>query len=615
MNKGVLRAFEKLVATLASGWLCFVIGKILFLLGNHTIYNDLPSGEWWRIIAHGFSMDLSMAAYLSLVPAILLCVAVAYGSRGIINRILDGYFIIMSLIISLIVILDTGLYGYWLFKLDATPLFYFLSSPASALASAEWWMYPLAIIGWLLLAAVYLLLYHLCVIKLPGEVEPSHSLKSRVTGISLMVVATLLLIIPIRGGVTVSTMNLSRAYYSDDRKINHAAVNPAFSLMYSLSHQNDFASQFRFLPPERAAELFNSMTDLPADSVPALLGDNKRPDIYLLILESFSSHLFPSLGGEAIATNLDEIAAEGLLFDNFYANSFRTDRGLVSILSAYPGQPNTSIMKFVSKTENLPSLAKLLKEKADYSTTYYYGGDANFTNMKAYLVNGGFSRIISDVDFPVAERLSKWGAHDEVLFNKVISELTHYDHTKPQLKVIQTSSSHEPFEVPYDDKGRFSDIRAKAFAYTDSCTALFIHALKASDSWDNSLVVIVPDHYGAYPELTEPLPRHRVPLIISGGALGRHGRVSTPGSQTDIAATLAASLGLDHSPIIFSHNLLNRKSPHFGFFTEPGVMGMVTENDTVIYNLDTDTPLAGEPANIEKAKAYLQTLYDDLSKR
>ena len=97
------------------------------------------------------------------------------------------------------------------------------------------------------------------------------------------------------------------------------------------------------------------------------------------------------------------------MFTNFYANSFRTDRGLVSIMSGYPGQPNTPIMKFVSKTENLPSFPRRMKEEGGYSSTYYYGGDANFTNMKAYLVNAGFDRIISDVDFPVSKRLSKWG--------------------------------------------------------------------------------------------------------------------------------------------------------------------------------------------------------------
>ena len=79
-----------------------------------------------------------------------------------------------------------------------------------------------------------------------------------------------------------------------------------------------------------------------------------------------------------------------------------------------------------------------MKEEGGYSSTYYYGGDANFTNMKAYLVNAGFDRIISDVDFPVSKRLSKWGAHDDEVFSMAIGELAPYEADKPKLKVIQT---------------------------------------------------------------------------------------------------------------------------------------------------------------------------------
>ena len=48
-------------------------------------------------------------------------------------------------------------------------------------------------------------------------------------------------------------------------------------------------------------------------------------------MKVFSAHLMESLGGENIAVNLDSLAKEGVLFSNFYANSFRTDRALPAI--------------------------------------------------------------------------------------------------------------------------------------------------------------------------------------------------------------------------------------------------------------------------------------------
>lgn len=610
----MVKAIVKLLSVFLGFTLAFITGKLVFLAANASVYSGIGTSEILNIIGHGLSMDFSMAGYFTVIPATLLCIATATGSKGIINKIMKVYFIIASLIISLIITIDAALYGYWQFKLDSTPVFYFLSSPSAAFASAEWWHFIVGPLVWLLLAALLYATLYYTAIKFQGEI-PSSKGKKAAANVAVMVVMTALLFIPIRGGVTVSTMNLSRAYFSSDIRLNHAAVNPAFSLMYSLSHQNDFASQYRFFDEKENQRLFSMLTEVPNDSIDTPLLSSPRPDIYIIILESFSSHLFPSLGGEPVALKLDSIARDGLLFTNFYANSFRTDRGIPAVLSAYPGQPSTSIMKFVSKTENLPSLSKELKTKGGYSTKYYYGGDANFTNMKAYLVSAGFDEIISDIDFPVGKRLSKWGAHDDVVFDRVAKELEPYDTSHPALKVIQTSSSHEPFEVPYDDKGRFSDKRAKAFAYTDSCVANFITTLRNHPQWQNTLIVVVPDHYGAYPDLTDPMERHKIPLIMTGGALLKRGNDATVGSQIDITATLLNALGIKSDLFPFSRNLLNRKSPHFAFFADPSVIGFVTESGNVVYNLDSSKTESGDEKLLPFAKSFLQTLYDDLSKR
>ncbi len=119
---------------------------------------------------------------------------------------------------------------------------------------------------------------------------------------------------------------------------------------------------------------------------------------------------------------MDKFGKEGVLFTNFYANSFRTDRGLASIISGYPGQPSTSIMKYPEKTDGLPSIPRSLKN-AGYSLEYYYGGDADFTNMRSYLVSSGIEKIISETDFPLSERQGKWGAPDHTLFQRFLKDL------------------------------------------------------------------------------------------------------------------------------------------------------------------------------------------------
>ena len=139
-----------------------------------------------------------------------------------------------------------------------------------------------------------------------------------VSGVLLL--ATALLFIPIRGGFTVSTMNLSKAYFSSNQRLNHAAINPCFSLMESLSRQDNFDKQYRFMPAEEADKLFAELKDqpvAPTDSIPQLF-TTERPNVILIILESFSSKLMETLGGESnVAINMDQFGREGVLFTPF----------------------------------------------------------------------------------------------------------------------------------------------------------------------------------------------------------------------------------------------------------------------------------------------------------
>ncbi len=586
---------------------------------NAVMFADVPVSLLFSVPVHGFSMDLAVSAYIAVLPVLAFVISLWFGSSGIIDRMLKWYFGIISAVVSAVVLLDAVLYGYWQFKLDVTPFTYFLSSPSAALASAVWWQILLALFVWILMWAGIYSIYRFVVLVWCAPIERVPSPLSRRVWCTVGgVLLAGLLFIPIRGGVTVSTMNLSRAYFCNTQVLNHAAVNPVFSLLYSVAHQDNLGNMYRFYDEDEAAALFDRLRDAIPDSSVCRLLAVPRPDIHIVILESFSSHLMPVLGGEPVAPGLDSIACSALLWNNFYASSFRTDRGIPAILSGYPGQPTTSIMKDVSKTDNLPSLSKSLVDRAGYEASYYYGGDINFTNQLAYLVSAKFTRIVSDKDFPVRDKLSKWGAHDNVLFPRVVSELTPYDSLRPKLRVIQTSSSHEPFDVPYS-RPEFVDKRAAAFAFADSCVTSYVNELASRPDWANTLVVLVPDHYGAYPDLTDPVERHRIPLVMTGGALAVRGVISSPGSQIDIAATLLSALGLTHSEFTFSRNMLNPASPSFAFFADPSYIGMITDDNTLIYNLDTDKVMldTGKTAgaNLPYAKAFLQTLYTDLSQR
>lgn len=628
------------VKTYATFVVLFVLQKPLFLFlekGSATqpvdnIFTELPAVIW-----HGLPLDLSMAGYLSVIPG-FLSIAVVWLKRDLVKPIMNIYFIIASLFITCSFLLNASLYPYWKYPLDSTPLFYFFTSPADAIASVSIWQVILSIVILIVLTiGVWFTL------QMRGEKHRRYSRYSYGYGgigsgkrnrfddfdrhrgrtSIILLLLTGLLFLPIRGGITVSTMNTGQAYYSQNAYLNHSAVNPLFSLLESITHQEDFASQYRFMKDKEADKIFATMTSTSDENTYPLLNEatfkKGTPDILIVIMESFASDIMPSMGSyKDVAVCLDSIAQQSILFTRFYANSFRTDRGMVSILSGYPAQPTTSIMRYPRKTSQLPSIARNLAKYKNYKTTYYYGGDADFCNMRSYLVSQGYQHIISDANFPIEDKLSKWGVPDHIVAARMMEDIKAQQNEKrPMLRILQTSSSHEPFEVPYH---RLKDKRLNAFAYTDSVMGAIVREYRKLPRWKNTLIVFVPDHVGGYKENLNDHDRSRyqIPLILAGGAISRPMKVGIIGSQHDIAATLLGQLGVEHREFTFSKNMMSDATPKFAFFAVNDAFGIVSEENSLIYDNRAKRIVydKGEKGfNLKRGQAYLQKLYDDLAKK
>lgn len=628
------------VKTYATFVVLFVLQKPLFLFlekGSATqpvdnIFTELPAVIW-----HGLPLDLSMAGYLSVIPG-LLSIAVVWLKRELVKPIMNIYFIIASLFITCSFLLNASLYPYWKYPLDSTPLFYFFTSPADAIASVSIWQVILSIVILIVLTiGVWFTL------RMRGEKRQQYSRYSYGYGgfgsgkrnrfddfdrhrgrtSIILLLLTGLLFLPIRGGITVSTMNTGQAYFSQNAYLNHSAVNPLFSLLESITHQEDFASQYRFMKDKEADKIFATMTSTSDENTYPLLNEatfkKGTPDILIVIMESFASDIMPSMGSyKDVAVCLDSIAQQSILFTRFYANSFRTDRGMVSVLSGYPAQPTTSIMRYPRKTSQLPSIARNLAKYKNYKTTYYYGGDADFCNMRSYLVSQGYQHIISDANFPIEDKLSKWGVPDHILAARMMKDIKAQQNEKrPMLRILQTSSSHEPFEVPYH---RLKDKRLNAFAYTDSVMGAIVREYRKLPRWKNTLIVFVPDHVGGYKENLNDHDRSRyqIPLILAGGVISRPMKVGIIGSQHDIAATLLGQLGVEHREFTFSKNMMSDATPKFAFFAVNDAFGIVSEENSLIYDNRSKRIVydKGEKGfNLKRGQAYLQKLYDDLSKK
>ncbi|MCX6258854.1 MAG: LTA synthase family protein [Bacteroidia bacterium] len=560
-------------------WLVyFIFARLLFLC------YELPQSGQYNLFTlllteyHGLRLDLSVTGYIMVIPTLLLA-ASQFFNRRYLKIILSVYTIFILIILTIVIVADLELYRNWGYRMDNTPLLY-LRTPGEAMASVKWQTIFLLVS----IMTAIIIAFSFIFTRITGKIIlklPEGNWKRSLVFIML----TCLLFIPIRGSFSLATVNTGMVYFHKDNYPNQAAVNVIFNVIYSLTEIKK-QPEYHYMEESKAEEMLRLIhTDkYKTDKVLK----TSRPNIVIILLESFTYNIIGSLGGRSdITPNFNRLSKEGILFSNFYASGDRSDKGIVAILSGFPAQPATSIINFPEKTQRLPFLSREL-EKDGYNTAFYYGGEINFANMNSFFVNGGFDKIVSKKDFNPVYYNSKWGVHDQYLFDRVLKEMNAAK--EPFFDAMFTLSSHEPFDVPVktvipgeDEESKFLN----AACYTDQCLGNFIENAKKQAWWNNTLIILVADHGHRLPGNTLYYAdrKFHIPMLWLGGALAVHDTIiSTVGSQTDIPLTVLDQLGVKHDDFMFSKDLLSNDPYPCAFYCFNNGFGFIRSNGLMIFD-------------------------------
>lgn len=590
-------------------WLIyFVFARSLFLIYNYSYTKELTILDTLGSYFNGFRLDLSVTGYIAMICGVVFALLLPFKGK-ILSGTLKYLHFAMLLYATLIITADCELYRNWGFRMDSTPLLY-LKTPSEAMASASIWT---LILGFSLSVIIYLLSY-LSLNKI--VFKPLKKVDSgKWYGIPVFLIIAAAMILPIRGGVGLAPINIGSVYFSKNLYANHAAINVVWNFNQSLTNIDSENTKYTFMDQEKADSVFSELNKSTNTTQLNVLR-TKTPNVLIIMLESFTSNLVGCVGGEKDVTpNLDSIASEGILFNNIYASGDRSDKGIVAILSGYPAQPTTSIIKFPKKTQNLPSLAKTFADSS-YSTAYYYGGDINFANMRSFVVSSGFNQIIAMDEFDSKYYNSKWGVHDNFMFDRFFDDIN--KESGKFFKTFFTLSSHEPFDVPM--KNHFADNSEpnryrNSVLYADSCLGDFIRKAKKTDWWQNTLIVLVADHGTRLPEglSVYDINKFTIPMVWTGGAVNQKAIINKIGSQTDIAKTLLSQINMNAKDYIFSNNLL-LESQGYAFYNYNNGFGFIDKSGKFIFDNTGNKSLLNTDNNktIEQsAKAVMQVYNRD----
>ena len=533
--------------------------------------------------------------------------------KNLFQKTVFAYTIILVFIISFFVILDASLYGHWGNRLDVYGAFY-LNNAGEAMNFIPLKTLIINTLSFITFAISASYFYK----KRIHPLADIH-LKSWFSVPLTFLIFGALSIIPIRGGVSLNPINLSNVYFSNNTFPNHSAINVIWNIAYTFSEKEKLYQTFNYIEPKYVEPYFKNLYSEESPA-PRIL-KTQKPNILFIILESFTSKLInEKWNGIEITPNLNRLTKEGIYFSNFYASGDRTDEGLVSILSGYPAQPISYIINYQNKTAKLPSIIKDLK-KENYRTSFYYGGDINFANMKSYLLQSGMEKIIDKNDFPSDQFNAKWGVHDHFVFNKLLTDIKNSE--QPFFKTILSLSSHPPFDTPIPTVIEGSDdnsLFANSANYTDQALGDFITKLSREQKWENTLIVLLADHSIPYLDdchVSAP-QKFKIPMIWLGGALQDSTfEVTKFASQTDIANTLLGQLRQDFEPYEYGKNILSPSSKSFAFYTFNHGYGLLGDSTQVIYDYSGNRFLKKEGKTFPDSigNAYLQKISNDFSSK
>lgn len=611
-----MSALLRLLVSLLLFWISlFLIQESVFLFFDAQRLVGIGSIDIRQAFLHGLPMDIATACYL-ILPVALCTIVLTFreipGLRKVLRPI-TAVFVVLSCIIH---VCDIGLFTAWGTKVNHKAISYLIYPEEALAAAAGAPVGQLIVILLAEIAIAFLVLFRI------DHAQPYHIEKGWLRW-SLALLLPIVLIVGMRGGTQPYPIDRSWSYHSAHPILNLGALNGTWNFIVLLAEPPEIGSNpYMFLSAEEAKERSSALYPRTLEPPRSVL-TTEQPNIILVLLESWTADVVGVLGGDTgVTPGFDRAAQDGVLFTNFYSTGFRTEQGLCAIISGFPSQPKTTIIRQYGKFDRLPSFTNVL-DSAGYHSTYFYAGDVAFANTRAYLEAMGFDHVHDENSFPIKNR-TRWGAYDEELFEFHLREAENA--ATPFFHVLMTSTSHEPFDVPIDEGFPGKDPSQQyrnSVHYTDRTLGAFLDRCKQQPWYRNTLIVVVADHghYLPYDRASHMAERHHIPLLFTGGALDAkyHGTQNTTfGCHVDLPKTLMGQLGLAPFRSSWGADLFDTTVPHFAFWTFDDGFGIADPSGVQVFDNLSGLLLqeSGTATTVQKneqltnGKALEQTLLD-----
>jgi len=603
--------------------LFFFILRAVFLVYNYRLLGMEGISVWEALQAFWYALKLDSATtgYVLVIPTVILSIQGFFKAPWL-NAINKTWTLVIIFLFSLIVSAELGTFSEWKTKLT-TSAFIHLDNPKEIYFSVSAWKF-FSLVGVMLLltAGSYFIYHKIFFIRIKEYARPL------IWPILFTIFCFPLLFTTIRGGVKAIPISQSSAHYSHHAILNWASVNSGYHLAVNMLEKNRYKDHitYQFYDLPEAREIVRKIHYTRKDTTINVLKTN-RPNIVILLLESWTADLIKSLGAEPdITPNFRELEKGGLLFTQFYCTGNRSHEAIATLFGGHPALPYTTWPENPEKYRKMPSMVRMLNDTG-YSSSFYFGGELDYGNMRAYLLFNQFGQIVEEKDIDPSIPRGRLGVHDEFLFNRHIQDARNFP--QPFFSVVFTLSSHSPYDQPMEpviDWAGMNNPFLNSAYYTDKCLGEYFEKCRKEPWYDNTLFIIMADHGHSSQKnwIYESFEYHRIPLLLYGKVLREEFR----GKQEDricdnssVARTILKQLEMPVDDFKWGVDLFNPYSNEFAYvvlnngytWKEPGKEIVFSMKWQDYFKMEFPEGTGPEEIRqfLRKARAYVQVLFQE----
>lgn len=556
----------------------FLIGRFFFYLLYFERFNDISFFESLLTFIYGLRMDTIVICIILVIPTIFLAITPKIFSNFI-SKFLNIY-ILFFVVIALFI--ECASFPFFA-QYDLRPNYLFI----------EYLEYPQEVTSLLFkdykfqFIAVFILI--IATIKIYSKskfINFEQVFKQNyISRILILAPILLVLFLGIRSSLGHRPVNISDALYSENRVINEITKNSLHSLgyaYYSNKKAENNISKYGKIDIKEAYKVASLAIGIDYKDekkpfyreVKSKLTSKKQKNLVIFIQESMGAQFTGFIGKQNFTPNLDNLAQNYLSFTNLYSNGTRSVRGLAALTSGTLPINGIEVIKRNKSQQDYFTIASLLKPYG-YKSSFIYGGEARFDNMKSWYLGNGFDEVIEQKDFTNPIFTSTWGVSDEDLVIKANEKFkSYYENKENFVSVMFSSSNHMPFELP-DGKIEFEKNIPKnsvenAIKYADFAIGKFFELAKKEDYFKDTVFVVIADHnVRVYGDQIVPIDMFQIPAVIVSSDIP-HQIFTNLTSQSDVLATALDLIGIDLSYPILGNSIFkdNKKNINLMIFDE-----------------------------------------------